>query len=90
VSKSAARRARSHPDGGPHRQEPADYTIVRDTIEIKTVDGKMLEGDIGYIRLTFLTRIRREMIAKLASWRSRDEGRISICATTPAACWRRA
>ncbi len=47
-------------------QEPADYTIVRDTIEIKTVDGKMLEGDIGYIRLTFFNENTGEkMIAKL-------------------------
>ncbi|MDT8902416.1 S41 family peptidase [Anaeroselena agilis] len=44
-------------------QEPSDYTIVRDTIEIKTVAGKMLEGDIGYIRLTFFNENTGESFA---------------------------
>ncbi len=47
-------------------QEPGDYTIVRDTIEIKTVSGKMLEGDIGYLRLTFFNENTGESLtAKL-------------------------
>lgn len=44
-------------------QEPSDYTIIRDTIEIKTVSGKMLEGDIGYIRLTYFNETTGESLA---------------------------
>ena len=29
-----------------------DYTIVRDNIKVHAVSGKMLEGDIGYLRIT--------------------------------------
>ena len=32
--------------------EVKDYTIVRDNIKIHAVAGKMLEGDIGYLRIT--------------------------------------
>ncbi|MDR7867100.1 MAG: S41 family peptidase [Sporomusaceae bacterium] len=44
-------------------QEPADYTITRDTIEIKTVSGKMLEDDIGYLRLSFFNETTGENFA---------------------------
>lgn len=44
-------------------QEPADYTLTRDTIEIKTVSGKMLEGDIGYLRLSFFNETTGENFA---------------------------
>lgn len=30
---------------------PKDYTLIRSNIQIKTVSGKMLPGNIGYIRL---------------------------------------
>lgn len=33
-------------------QEPKDYILLRSNIEIKTVAGKMLENNIGYIRVT--------------------------------------
>ena len=33
-------------------QEIKDYTLTRSNIQIKTVSGKMLPGDIGYIRLS--------------------------------------
>lgn len=33
-------------------QEIKDYTLTRTNIQIKTVSGKMLPGDIGYIRLS--------------------------------------
>jgi len=32
--------------------KPLEFTIVRDIIKIKSVKYKMMEGDIGYIRLT--------------------------------------
>lgn len=34
-------------------QEAVDYAITRATIQIKTVTGKMLDGGIGYIRLSY-------------------------------------
>ncbi|MDR3560157.1 MAG: S41 family peptidase [Negativicutes bacterium] len=33
-------------------QEVKEYTLIRSNIQIKTVTGKMLPGDIGYIRLS--------------------------------------
>lgn len=33
-------------------KEPKDFTLARDTIKIKSVKPKMLEGAIGYIKLT--------------------------------------
>ena len=48
---------------GRNGQEPADYTIVRDTIEIKTVAGKMLADDIGYLRLSFFNETTGESLA---------------------------
>ena len=33
-------------------KDPMEFTLVRDVIKIKSVKYKMLEGDIGYIRLT--------------------------------------
>ncbi|MBR2214992.1 MAG: S41 family peptidase [Selenomonadaceae bacterium] len=32
-------------------EEDKVYTIVRDTITVKTVAGRMLEGDLGYLRI---------------------------------------
>lgn len=32
-------------------REPQDYTIVRDTIKIKTVSGRMLGDGVGYLRV---------------------------------------
>ena len=36
-------------------QEPQEYTLTRATIVLKSVSGKMLEGDIGYIRLSMFS-----------------------------------
>lgn len=36
-------------------QEPQEYTLTRATIILKTVSGKMLEGGIGYIRLSMFS-----------------------------------
>ena len=36
----------------PDTTETLEVTLVRENIKIKTVSGKMLEGDIGYVRLT--------------------------------------
>lgn len=33
-------------------EEMRDYTLIRSTIEIKTVKGKMLDNGIGYVRLS--------------------------------------
>lgn len=33
-------------------EAPKDYTMTRSNIQIKTVSGKMLPGDIGYIRIS--------------------------------------
>ncbi len=33
-------------------EEPKEYTLIRAKIEIKTVAGKMLPGDLGYIRIS--------------------------------------
>lgn len=36
-------------------RELQDYTLTRDTIVLKTVSGKILENDIGYIRLSMFS-----------------------------------
>ena len=36
----------------PDTTETLEVTLVRENIKIKTVSGKMLEGDVGYVRLT--------------------------------------
>ena len=36
----------------PDTTERLEVTLVRENIKIKTVSGKMLEGDVGYVRLT--------------------------------------
>ncbi len=36
-------------------QEPQEYTLTRATIILKSVSGKMLEGSIGYIRLSMFS-----------------------------------
>ena len=36
-------------------QDPQEYTLTRATIILKTVSGKMLEGGIGYIRLSMFS-----------------------------------
>jgi carboxyl-terminal processing protease len=36
-------------------QEPQEYTLTRATIVLKSVSGKMLEGSIGYIRLSMFS-----------------------------------
>ncbi|MBP2638230.1 MAG: ctpB, partial [Firmicutes bacterium] len=47
-------------------QEVQDYTLTRSNIQIKTVAGKMLENNIGYIRLSmFNENTGNEFIRKL-------------------------
>lgn len=37
-------------------KEPKDYTIIREIIKIESVRARMLEGDIGYVRLLEFTQ----------------------------------
>lgn len=47
-------------------QEVQDYTLTRSNIQIKTVAGKMLENNVGYIRLSmFNENTGNEFIRKL-------------------------
>ncbi|MFQ3573874.1 MAG: S41 family peptidase [Thermodesulfovibrionales bacterium] len=52
-----------------HREgmkEPKDYTIIRDIIKIKSVKAKMLQDNIGYIKLTqFQEASARDMVKAL-------------------------
>ncbi len=41
-----------------------DYTIVRDNIQVHAVSGKMLEGDIGYLRITNFNDVVGEDLKK--------------------------
>lgn len=57
--------------------EPKDFTIVRDIIKIKSVKPKMLESNIGYIKLTqFQESTASDLAAALASLKK--EGMASI------------
>ncbi|MCX7913515.1 MAG: S41 family peptidase [Thermodesulfovibrionales bacterium] len=47
-------------------KDPKDFTIVRDTIKIKSVKHKLLEGDIGYVKLTqFQEPTANDLVAAL-------------------------
>lgn len=37
-------------------KEPKDYTLTRDVIKIQSVSSRLLEGDIGYVRLRAFNR----------------------------------
>ena len=45
-------------------EETKDYTIVRDNIQVHAVSGKMLEGDIGYLRITNFNDVVGEDLKK--------------------------
>ena len=45
-------------------QETKEYTLVRSTIKIKTVSGKMLENNIGYLRLSMFSENTGDDLAK--------------------------
>ena len=57
--------------------EPKDFTIVRDIIKIKSVKAKMLQNDIGYIKLTQFQEMTSEDLAK-ALKELKDKGMKSI------------
>ena len=52
-------------------QEPKEYLLTRATIQLKTVSGKMQEGDIGYIRLSMFSETTgNDFIQKLQELKS--------------------
>ncbi|MFH1467893.1 MAG: MXAN_5808 family serine peptidase [Pseudomonadota bacterium] len=54
--------------------EPRPFTIVRDLIRINPVEGQVLEGGVGYLRIkAFHANVSRDMDAVLAGFR-RDLG----------------
>lgn len=54
--------------------EPRDFTIVRDTIKLNPVKGELLEGGIGYIRVSnFHAQVSDDMSGYLSEFR-RDNG----------------
>src|SRR5438445_353333 len=56
-----------HREGAP---EPLVFTLTREIIKIESVKAKMLEGNIGYIRLTqFQDQTARDMAAALKKLR---------------------
>ncbi|MEJ2183021.1 MAG: S41 family peptidase [Nitrospirota bacterium] len=55
-------------------KEPKDYAIVRDIIEIKSVDAKVVEDGIGYVRLKqFQEKSAAEMEAALQDLVGKEE-----------------
>jgi carboxyl-terminal processing protease len=56
-------------------KEPKDYTIVRDIIKLKSVKYKILDDNIGYVRITsFQERTDSDLRAALQEVFSGDEG----------------
>ncbi len=52
-------------------QEPKEYLLTRATIQLKTVSGKILEEDIGYIRLSMFSETTgTDFIQKLQELKS--------------------
>ena len=52
-------------------QEPKEYLLTRATIQLKTVSGKILEEDIGYIRLSMFSETTgNDFIQKLQELKS--------------------
>ena len=45
-------------------QETKEFTIVRDNIQVHAVSGKMLEGDIGYLRITNFNEVVADDLKK--------------------------
>jgi carboxyl-terminal processing protease len=56
-------------------KEPKDFTIVRDIIKIKSVKSKIIEGDIGYVKISqFQEQTASDLEAALKKF---DEKKIS-------------
>ena len=56
--------------------EPRDFTIVRDTIAINAVEGELLEGGVGYVRIkNFHARTAQDLGAELAGFKRRNSPR---------------
>lgn len=54
-------------------EKPKEFTIIRDVIKVQSVKSKMLEGDIGYVKITqFQGRTGRELERHIG--RLRDKG----------------
>ncbi len=52
---------------------PRPFTIVRDTIAINEVDGELLEGGVGYVRIkSFHARTAADLGAELAGFKRRN------------------
>jgi len=55
---------------------PRDFTIVRDTIAINEVEGELLEGGVGYVRIkSFHARTAADLGAELAGFKRRNSPR---------------
>jgi carboxyl-terminal processing protease len=72
-------------------ERPQPYTIMRDVVKVASVEGKVLEPGIGYIRLrSFQERTTRDMEKTLETCARRRAARstasCSTCATTRAGC----
>ena len=56
--------------------KPRDFVIVRDTIAINEVEGELLEGGVGYVRIkSFHARTAADLGAELASFRRQNNPR---------------
>lgn len=60
-------------------QPVKEYPITRATIQIKSVGGKMLDGDIGYLRISmFSERTDAELSAKLNELKAKGMKRVVL------------
>ena len=41
---------------GPHRTEPENVTVPREVLKVPPVEGKILQNDIAYVRVPYLTQ----------------------------------
>jgi len=58
-------------------ERPQSYTIMRDVVKVASVEGKVLEPGIGYVRLrSFQERTARDMEKTLESVRKKAGGRL--------------
>lgn len=56
---------------------PRSFTIVREKIRINALEGQMLDGDVGYIRIkSFNARAAQDLSENLASFHREAQGRL--------------
>ncbi len=59
-------------------EKPKSFTVVRDVVKVRSVDGRMLETGTGYVRIrSFQERTEKELRAALDRLRKENHGTLS-------------